>query len=32
MEFEKTHASTEDFYWDINVFVCNKLKEKGLLE
>ena len=32
MEFEDKYESTEDFYWDINVFTLNKLKEKGILE
>lgn len=29
--FEQTHADTEDYYWDINMFVMQKLREKGLM-
>lgn len=29
--FEKTHADTEDYYWDINMFVMQKLWEKGIM-
>lgn len=32
MEFEERHENTEDFYWDIWVFVQSKLKENGLLK
>ena len=31
MEFEKTHADSEDFYWDIDMFVQKKCREKGLM-
>ena len=31
IEFEEKHANSEDFYWDIDMFVQQKCKEKGLM-
>ena len=31
IEFEREHENTEDYYFDIDVFIQKKVKEKGLM-
>lgn len=32
IEFEEQHRDTEDYYFDIDMFVQKKCREKGLME
>lgn len=31
IEFEREHKDTEDYYFDIDMFIQKKLKEKGIM-
>ena len=31
IEFEREHKDTEDYYYDIDMFIQKKLKEKGIM-
>lgn len=31
IEFERDHKETEDYYFDIDMFVQKKIKEKGIM-